>query len=66
MAKDPVCGARVQVPPPVPDVEHRGRVYGFCSEACRRRFVRYPDAYVERAHLEWREPHFAPAVPTHG
>ena len=43
--RDPVCGMVVE---PGPDVslEHDGRVYSFCSSACRERFQDDPRRYI--------------------
>jgi len=45
MQKDVVCGMDVEVDSPI-RVMHAGRTYLFCSEGCRARFVKSPDAFL--------------------
>lgn len=45
MVVDPVCGMRIEDDDAVAAVEHEGRTYHFCSEACRDAFVADPGAY---------------------
>lgn len=42
--RDPVCG--MAVAPDAPAVEHAGRLYRFCSPACRDLFLAQPQHYV--------------------
>ena len=46
MAFDPVCGMRVRVTRATPIVEHRGVVYSFCADVCRRRFENEPHRFL--------------------
>jgi len=58
---DPVCGMPVSPEEGAFTAEHDGRVYHFCSRACRDRFVAAPGAKAVLAvkqHLAT-----APAVP---
>lgn len=48
MATDPVCGMAVTVTPATPIAAHRGAVYSFCAEVCRRRFEREPERFLGR------------------
>lgn len=43
--KDVVCGMDVDADSPI-RVMHAGRTYLFCSEGCRARFVKSPDAFL--------------------
>ncbi len=49
---DPVCGMTVEADGAVARVEHAGKTYYFCSEACRKRFVAEPAKYAGRASQE--------------
>ncbi len=49
MEKDPVCGMEVAPERAAARVEHGGRTWWFCSEACRRAFEQDPDRYVQAA-----------------
>ena len=44
--RDPVCGMTVDAAADGPRAEHAGRVYRFCSEGCRDKFVADPSAYL--------------------
>jgi DNA-binding MarR family transcriptional regulator/YHS domain-containing protein len=46
MAVDPVCGMTVTVTPATPIAEHRGIVYSFCADVCRRRFEKGPGRFL--------------------
>jgi Cu+-exporting ATPase len=46
MVTDPVCGMRIDPDDAVATVEHEGRTYYFCSEACRDAFVADPASYT--------------------
>jgi YHS domain-containing protein len=49
-ARDPVCGMQVstgQAKSAGLLSEHEGKVYHFCTEACRSRFQKHPERYVE-------------------
>lgn len=43
--RDPVCGMRLD-PRKAPTLEHQGRVYPFCSEACQQQFAQAPERFV--------------------
>lgn len=43
---DPVCGMSVAQSEPAPQVEFEGSTYRFCSELCRRQFLRNPAHYA--------------------
>lgn len=49
---DPVCGMTLDADQVVAKVEHAGKTYHFCSEACRKRFTAEPGTYVSRASQE--------------
>jgi trehalose synthase len=44
-SRDPVCGMAVEAEPPLA-ATYQGRLYVFCSEACRTRFLRNPERYA--------------------
>ena len=46
MVTDPVCGMRIDPDDAAATVEHDGKTYYFCSEACRDAFIADPDAYT--------------------
>ena len=46
---DPVCGMTLDAEQAVAKVEHAGKTYHFCSEACHKRFVAEPGKYASRA-----------------
>jgi YHS domain-containing protein len=48
IAKDPVCGERVDTTSAVARVTYGGRVYYFCSTLCRERFAANPEHYAFR------------------
>lgn len=56
MATDPVCGMTVTVTPATPIAEHRGVVYSFCAEVCRRRFEQEPERFLRAAAARRRQP----------
>ncbi len=43
---DPVCGMMIGAESAAGSVEHAGRKYHFCSEACREKFRAYPERYA--------------------
>lgn len=45
-AIDPVCGMQVRVSEAPASTEHEGRVYHFCSERCRDRFLSDPGRHA--------------------
>ncbi|MBB3769654.1 Cu+-exporting ATPase [Angulomicrobium tetraedrale] len=47
LAKDPVCGMKVDPHTAQHRAEHGGRTYYFCCNGCRTKFVANPGAYLE-------------------
>jgi Cu+-exporting ATPase len=47
IVRDPVCGMAVDVTKGKPAARHDGHEYHFCSETCRSKFLREPEAYIE-------------------
>lgn len=45
LTTDPVCGMEVEIASSL-SAEHEGRTHYFCSEKCRVRFVRNPEAFA--------------------
>jgi trehalose synthase len=45
--RDPICGMAVEAEPPLA-VTYQGRMYVFCSKACRARFLGAPERYASR------------------
>ena len=45
-ALDPVCGMQVETAHAPARAEHNGRVYHFCSDGCRDRFVASPERFT--------------------
>jgi cytochrome oxidase Cu insertion factor (SCO1/SenC/PrrC family)/YHS domain-containing protein len=45
---DPVCNMGITVNTDTPHAEYQGRVYHFCSDACRRRFTQEPATYSSK------------------
>jgi xanthine dehydrogenase accessory factor len=48
-AVDPICGMTVAITPTALRAEHEGTTYYFCSEGCRRRFLKDPAAALAAA-----------------
>jgi len=46
VVRDPVCGMTVDPNAGKPRAEHDGHLYHFCSEGCRTKFVKEPEAYL--------------------
>ena len=46
-AVDPVCGRELKRADAAAAVDHHGRVYFFCSEACHAQFVADPSLFVD-------------------
>ncbi|TJV01739.1 MAG: heavy metal translocating P-type ATPase [Mesorhizobium sp.] len=44
--RDPVCGMTVDPAAGKPTAEHGGRIYHFCSEGCRTKFLAEPEKYL--------------------
>jgi len=49
---DPVCGMTLDADQVVAKVEHAGKTYHFCSEACHKQFVAEPAKYAGRGSQE--------------
>ncbi len=47
-AIDPVCGMDVRADSHALRASHHGHTYYFCSEACRGRFLKKPDAFTKK------------------
>ncbi|WP_272886724.1 heavy metal translocating P-type ATPase [Phenylobacterium aquaticum] len=43
---DPVCGMKVDPKADKPSAEHEGRLYRFCCNGCRTKFLADPDKYL--------------------
>ncbi|MES0128912.1 heavy metal translocating P-type ATPase [Mesorhizobium sp. M0029] len=46
VVRDPVCGMSVDPVAGKPTAEHGGRLFHFCSEGCRTKFVAGPEKYL--------------------
>ncbi|WP_274629575.1 heavy metal translocating P-type ATPase [Arvimicrobium flavum] len=44
--RDPVCGMTVDPASGKPTAHHGGHTYRFCSESCRNKFMKEPEAYL--------------------
>lgn len=49
VTRDPVCGMMVDPGAGKPTAEHDGRIFHFCSERCRTKFVAGPENYLTAA-----------------
>ncbi|WP_265517961.1 heavy metal translocating P-type ATPase [Nitratireductor luteus] len=45
--RDPVCGMTVDPDSGKPSHEHGGHLFHFCSQSCRDKFAKEPEAYIE-------------------
>ena len=45
-AKDPVCGMAVDPAKAAGNLEHRGKIYYFCSKRCTERFAQDPERFL--------------------
>ena len=45
-AKDPVCGMSVEPAKAAGKVEHKGKIYYFCSKKCAERFSQDPEKFL--------------------
>ena len=45
-AKDPVCGMKVKKKEASATLEHGGKTYYFCSDSCKKEFIKNPAKYV--------------------
>ena len=48
MAKDPVCGMRVDEKKAVAKAIYERRTYYFCAQACKRAFEKNPEKYTKK------------------
>jgi YHS domain-containing protein len=48
MAKDPVCGMRVDEKGAADKSEYKGKTYYFCSAGCKKQFEDKPQNYAEK------------------
>ena len=46
VVRDPVCGMIVDPAAGKPSATYQGHAYHFCSEGCRTKFTREPEAYL--------------------
>lgn len=46
MAKDPVCGMKVDEQSAAGKTEYRGSTYYFCSPGCKKSFDKEPEKYI--------------------
>lgn len=49
MVRDPVCLMAIEPRRAAATAEHAGRLYYFCSDACRAKFVAQPQTYLDKA-----------------
>jgi Cu+-exporting ATPase len=56
MAVDPVCGMTVDEKKPAAISKYKGMSYYFCSDGCRKKFDKHPEAYLESQSQE-ESPH---------
>jgi YHS domain-containing protein len=56
MAKDPVCGIKVTEGHAAGRSEYQGRLYFFCSLACKQQFAQDPQHYSRLARMEAAKP----------
>lgn len=47
MAKDPVCGMEVDEAKAAASTEYKGQTYYFCAAACKERFEKEPESFLE-------------------
>ena len=48
MVKDPVCGMQVNEGTAAAKSEYKGKMYYFCSQACKAAFDKTPEKYVSQ------------------
>jgi YHS domain-containing protein len=46
MVVDPVCGMRIDSEEAAATIDHEGKTYSFCSQACHDAFQADPGAYA--------------------
>lgn len=46
-AKDPVCGMKVNLEQTQYKSTYQGKIYGFCSDECKKTFDQNPEQYAE-------------------
>ena len=51
MAKDPVCGMRVDEQHAPATSNYAGTTYYFCSPHCKQHFDKQPEHYVHKEHV---------------
>jgi Cu+-exporting ATPase len=47
MAKDPVCGMRIDEKKAAATSQYRGKTYYFCSPGCKKSFDANPEKYLK-------------------
>ncbi len=50
--KDPVCGMEIEKEQAAGRLEHDGKAYYFCSDACKEKFAENPEDYAGDAGVE--------------
>lgn len=50
MARDPVCGMEVEESQARATTEYKGQKYYFCAVACKEKFEKEPEKYIQRSH----------------
>lgn len=48
MAKEPVCAMQVDEKKPAATSSHKGKIYYFCSAACKATFEKNPEKFVKQ------------------
>ncbi|MGE5568728.1 MAG: YHS domain-containing protein [Rhodospirillales bacterium] len=48
MAKDPVCGMKIEEDDAEATSEYEGQEYYFCSQECKEEFDKDPELYAEK------------------
>lgn len=46
--KDPVCGMQIEDKEAAGTSTYKGERYFFCSESCRDKFIRNPEAFIDK------------------
>ncbi len=48
MIKDPVCGMVVDPAKAVTTIEHKGKIYYFCTSECQTAFEQEPEKFLDK------------------
>jgi YHS domain-containing protein len=46
MKRDPVCGMQIDTKNPVARFIYQGKEYYFCSDQCKKLFIKQPEKYL--------------------